>query len=59
MSAVLGQLIAVRVLRVGIALLEGEQRMRRNTKKLGFWGCLIALMSIPFTVIAALVKDKW
>ena len=28
-------------------------------KKLGFWGCLIALISIPFTVIAALVKEKW
>jgi hypothetical protein len=30
----------------------------RNPKKLGFWGCLIALVALPFSVIAALVKDK-
>ena len=26
-------------------------------KKLGFWGCLIALICLPFSVIAALVRD--
>ena len=28
-------------------------------KKMGFWGCLIALVVLPFNVIAALVKEKW